>query len=90
MHQWLDKPQKKFEHKTAREVILEERASLGNPEKKVSYSFFSFSYSLILYYKSGPLAVAEEIRLFIKRGLIKEALKSIREKFRSREAEGPS
>lgn len=34
--------------------------------------------------------MAEEIRPFIKHGLMKEALKSIREKFRSREAEGPS
>lgn len=42
-NQWLDKPQKKFEFKTAREVILEERKSLGNPEKRIAYSFHSFS-----------------------------------------------
>lgn len=46
--------------------------------------------SLILYYKSGPLAVAEEIRPFISHGLVKEALEAIHDKFRSREAEGPS
>ncbi|MBU1885331.1 nucleotidyltransferase domain-containing protein [Patescibacteria group bacterium] len=47
-------------------------------------------HSLILYYKSGPLAVAKEVRPFIDHGLVKEALESIHEKFRSREAEGPS
>ena len=47
-------------------------------------------HSLVLYYKSGPFAVAEEIRPFIDHGLVKEAIESIHEKFRSREAEGPS
>lgn len=47
-------------------------------------------HSLVLYYKSGPFAVAEEIRPFKEHGLIKEALEKIHDKFRSREAEGPS
>jgi len=47
-------------------------------------------HSLVLYYKSGPFAVAKEIRPFVDHGLVKEALESIHEKFRSREAEGPS
>lgn len=46
--------------------------------------------SLVLYYKSGPFAVAEEIRPFKDHGLIKEALDAIHDKFRSREAEGPN
>jgi len=46
--------------------------------------------SLILYYKSGPLAVAEEMRPYIGNGLIKEALEAIDTKFRSREAEVPN
>ncbi len=46
--------------------------------------------SLLLYYKQGPLAVAEELRPFQEHGLVKEALTAIREKFRSREAEGPT
>lgn len=47
-------------------------------------------HSLVLYYKSGPYTVAEEIRPFIEHGLIKEAIAAIHDKFRSREAEGPS
>ena len=47
-------------------------------------------HSLILYYKSGPFAVAEEIQPFITHGLVKEAIESIHDKFRSREAEGPN
>lgn len=47
-------------------------------------------HSLVLYYKTGPFAVAEELRPFIGHGLIKEAIESIHEKFRSRDAEGPS
>ncbi|HAZ29839.1 TPA: hypothetical protein DCY43_03820 [candidate division WWE3 bacterium] len=47
-------------------------------------------HSLVLYYKSGPYIVAEEIRPFKEHGLIKEAIESIHDKFRSREAEGPS
>lgn len=47
-------------------------------------------HSLVLYYKTGPFAVAEELRPFITHSLIKEAIESIHEKFRSREAEGPS
>jgi len=47
-------------------------------------------HSLVLHYKSGPFSVAEEISPFKEHGLVKEALNSIREKFRSREAEGPS
>jgi len=47
-------------------------------------------YSLVLYYKSGPFSVAEEIRPFVNHGLVKEAVEFIHEKFRSREAEGPS
>jgi len=46
--------------------------------------------SLVLYYKSGPFAVAEEIHPFKEHGLIKEALEAIHDKFRSREAEGPN
>jgi len=46
-------------------------------------------HSLVLYYKSGPYTVAEEIRPFKEHGLIKEAIESIHDKFRSREAEGP-
>ena len=46
--------------------------------------------SLILYYKSGPLAVVDEIRPYREHGLVKEALEAIHEKFRSREAEGPT
>lgn len=46
-------------------------------------------HSLVLYYKSGPYTVAEEIRPFRKHGLIKEAIEAIHDKFRSREAEGP-
>ncbi len=46
--------------------------------------------SLLLYYKQGPLAVAKELRPFRDQGLVKEALSLIREKFRSREAEGPT
>jgi hypothetical protein len=42
----------------------------------------------VLHYKSGPFSVAEEISPFKEHGLINEALESIREKFRSREAEG--
>jgi hypothetical protein len=47
-------------------------------------------HSLVLYYKTGPFAVAEELRPFIGHGLIKEAIESIQEKFRSRDAEGPN
>ncbi len=46
--------------------------------------------SLLLYYKNGPLAVAEEIRPFQEHGLVKEALQAMREKFRSPESEGPT
>jgi hypothetical protein len=46
--------------------------------------------SLLLYYKNGPLAVAEEIRPFQEHGLVKEALEAMREKFRSPESEGPT
>ena len=45
---------------------------------------------LILYYKSGPLAVAEELKPFIENKLVKESLDAISDKFRSREAEGPT
>lgn len=45
--------------------------------------------SLVLYYKSGPFAVAEEISPYKEHGLVREALESIRTKFRSRDAEGP-
>ncbi len=47
-------------------------------------------HSLVLYYKSGPYTVAEEIRPFRGHGLIKEAIEAIHDKFRSREAEGPN
>lgn len=47
-------------------------------------------HSLVLYYKSGPYTVAEEIRPFREHGLIKKAIETIHDKFRSREAEGPS
>ena len=47
-------------------------------------------HSLVLYYKSGPYTVAEEIRPFREHGLIKEAIEAIHDKFRSREAEGPN
>jgi len=47
-------------------------------------------HSLVLYYKSGPYTVAEEIRPFKEHGLIKEAIEVIHDKFRSREAEGPN
>jgi len=33
---WMDKPQKELNGKTPMEIILEERASLGNPSKEVS------------------------------------------------------
>lgn len=46
--------------------------------------------SLILYYKSGPLTVANEIRPFKDNRLVKEAIEAIHDKFRSREAEGPN
>lgn len=46
--------------------------------------------SLILYYKNGPLSVADEIRPVIEHGLVKEALNAIRDRFRSQEAEGPT
>ncbi len=46
--------------------------------------------SLVLYYKSGPLSVAEEIRPHMGHGLVREALEVIHDKFRSREAEGPN
>jgi len=46
--------------------------------------------SLLLYYKHGPLAVAEEMRPFQQHGLVKEALQAMREKFRSPESEGPT
>ena len=46
-------------------------------------------HSLVLYYKSGPYTVADEIRPFREHGLIKEAIELIHDKFRSREAEGP-
>lgn len=40
--EWLERPIKKFDSKTARKVILEERAELGNPETKIGYSFYTF------------------------------------------------
>lgn len=46
--------------------------------------------SLVLYYKSGPRAVAEEIRPYKEHGLVREALELIGDKFRSQEAEGPN
>jgi len=47
-------------------------------------------HSLVLYYKSGPEAVAQEISPFISNGLTKEAINSIRTKFKSSNSEGPS
>ena len=46
--------------------------------------------SLVLYYKDGPISVADEVRPYMENGLVKESLDFIREKFRSREAEGPT
>lgn len=55
-------------------------------QEKDAYDIFS----LILHYKDGPLSVAEEIKPYASNTLVKEALDSIHDKFRSRDAEGPS
>lgn len=47
-------------------------------------------YSLILHYKDGAASVAEELKPHTGHGLVKESIAAIQDKFRSREAEGPS
>jgi hypothetical protein len=44
----------------------------------------------VSYYKEGPSSVAAEIQTYKDKPLVREAIESIREKFRSQNAEGPN
>jgi hypothetical protein len=47
-------------------------------------------YSLIAYYKGGPMAAAKEVKPHLTNKLVKEGVAGIDKKFCSRKAEGPS
>ncbi|RLI42055.1 hypothetical protein DRO69_10830 [Candidatus Bathyarchaeota archaeon] len=57
----------------------------GRYKEKDAYDI----YFVLRYFKGGPEKVAEEISKYLNESVISEAIKEIREKFRSVRAEGP-
>ena len=47
-------------------------------------------YALCAHYRGGPPAVAEALRPFLEEDAVRRGLRSIAEKFRALEAEGPT
>jgi hypothetical protein len=57
----------------------------GRYKEKDAYDI----YFVLRYYKGGPKKVAEEVHGFLNESIIAEALKEIRDKFRTVRSEGP-